>query len=188
MLTIREPRIIEREPYFVFGSYCTFQGDDEGPGWTGAEQEFNRRWGEVTHIKGDLTLASCTGRTRIVPRYRMTCTPASPQMRPMPEDRSTASTSTCSLRKARRAERVEETPTSFSMEHCMEYLLQSDALTGYRVKVMHRGPFPVLRYWHDAMADRRLVKLIAASTVRPLMWGLGSWIPECRLLGQRTII
>ena len=55
MLTIREPRIFERKPYFVFGSDCTFQGDDEGPGWSGADQEFNRWWGEVTHIKGDLT-------------------------------------------------------------------------------------------------------------------------------------
>ncbi len=56
MLTLSEPKIIEREPYNVVGSYCTYEGQDEGPGWTGADQEFNRRRAEVTNTKGDLTL------------------------------------------------------------------------------------------------------------------------------------
>ncbi len=80
----------------------------------------------------------------------------------------------------------------------MEFLPQSEALTGYKVKVTHRGPFrvtgytlivppglydpagdPVPRFWHEVTADGRLAKLIAASAVRPWVLGLGSWDPEC---------
>ena len=42
MLTLSEPRIIERGPYRVVGVYCAYAGDDEGPGWTGAETGFFR--------------------------------------------------------------------------------------------------------------------------------------------------
>ncbi len=56
MLTLSEPRVIEREPYNVVGSYCTYEGENEGPGWEGADREFNRRRGEVTNTNGDLTL------------------------------------------------------------------------------------------------------------------------------------
>jgi len=40
MRALSEPRIIERGPYKVVGAYCAYAGDDEGPGWTGAEHGF----------------------------------------------------------------------------------------------------------------------------------------------------
>jgi predicted transcriptional regulator YdeE len=56
MLQLSAPRIIERGPYQVVGAYCTFEGDDEGPGWTGAEKAFFSRRQEITNRIGDLTL------------------------------------------------------------------------------------------------------------------------------------
>ena len=56
MLTLSEPRVIERGPYKVVGVYCAYAGDDEGPGWSGAETEFFRRRDEVRNRKDDLVL------------------------------------------------------------------------------------------------------------------------------------
>lgn len=49
MLTLREPRIIARGPYNVVGAYCAFTGDDEGPGWQGAERGFFPRKHELSN-------------------------------------------------------------------------------------------------------------------------------------------
>lgn len=55
-LKLSEPRIIERDPYLVVGVYCTFEGNDEGPGWAGADAEFHRRRHEITNRKDDMLL------------------------------------------------------------------------------------------------------------------------------------
>jgi len=56
MLELSEPKIIERGPYLVVGAYSTFEGDDEGPGWSGAAQAFNARREEITNPVGDTLL------------------------------------------------------------------------------------------------------------------------------------
>jgi hypothetical protein len=56
MMTLGEPRIIERGPYLVVGAYSTFEGDDEGPGWKGASEEFNARREEIANRVGDMLL------------------------------------------------------------------------------------------------------------------------------------
>ena len=56
MLTLSEPRVFERGPYKVIGAYCAYVGDDEGPGWMGAESEFFRRRGEIKNRTDDLVL------------------------------------------------------------------------------------------------------------------------------------
>jgi predicted transcriptional regulator YdeE len=53
---LSEPKIIEREPYLVVGAYCTFEGDDEGPGWSGASEAFYARREEITNRKDDAVL------------------------------------------------------------------------------------------------------------------------------------
>jgi predicted transcriptional regulator YdeE len=56
MLTLSEPRIIEREPYLIVGAYCAFEGEDEGPGWSGAYETFSARREEIANRKGDMVL------------------------------------------------------------------------------------------------------------------------------------
>jgi hypothetical protein len=56
MLKFTEPRIIEREPWMVVGAYCTYEGDDEGPGWSGADSAFWPRLSKITNRKGSLAL------------------------------------------------------------------------------------------------------------------------------------
>jgi len=56
MLQLGEPTVIEREPYLVAGAYCTFEGEDEGPGWSGASQAFHARRGKITNRRGDTML------------------------------------------------------------------------------------------------------------------------------------
>jgi hypothetical protein len=56
MAKLSEPKIIEREPYLVVGAYCTFEGDDEGPGWSGASNAFYERRDEIKNRKGDTVL------------------------------------------------------------------------------------------------------------------------------------
>jgi len=56
MLTLSEPHVFERGPYKVIGAYCAYAGDDEGPGWMGAESEFFRRRGEIKNRTDDLVL------------------------------------------------------------------------------------------------------------------------------------
>jgi len=53
MLELSEPRIIERGPYLVVGAYATYEGEDEGPGWTGASKAFYERRGEIANAIGD---------------------------------------------------------------------------------------------------------------------------------------
>jgi predicted transcriptional regulator YdeE len=55
-LELSQPRIIERDPYLVVGVYCTYEGDDEGPGWSGAYAGFDRRRHEITNRKDDTVL------------------------------------------------------------------------------------------------------------------------------------
>ncbi len=85
----------------------------------------------------------------------------------------------------------------------MEYLGQSLEITGYPVKIQHRGAFKVTGYtilvpsrsdamipqfWHEVTADGRLDALKRASAVPPWVLGLGSWDPECEKGGQRYTI
>jgi predicted transcriptional regulator YdeE len=56
VLKLSEPRIIEREPYLVVGAYCTFEGEDEGPGWSGASKAFHSRRDEIANRKDDTML------------------------------------------------------------------------------------------------------------------------------------
>jgi len=56
MLTLSEPKIIEREPYLVVGAYATYEGEDEGPGWSGASSAFFARRDKVTNRKDDAVL------------------------------------------------------------------------------------------------------------------------------------
>ena len=56
MLALSEPRIIERGPYLVVGAYCTFEGEDEGPGWSGASKTLGARRGEITNRRDDTVL------------------------------------------------------------------------------------------------------------------------------------
>ena len=56
MLTLSEPRIMERGPYKVVGVHCAYAGDDEGPGWTGAETGFFTRRDEVKDRADDFVL------------------------------------------------------------------------------------------------------------------------------------
>jgi predicted transcriptional regulator YdeE len=56
MFTLSKPTIIKREPYLVVGAYAPFEGDDEGPGWSGASNAFFPRKGEITNQKDDMVL------------------------------------------------------------------------------------------------------------------------------------
>jgi hypothetical protein len=56
MAKLSEPKVIEREPYLVVGAYATFEGDDEGPGWSGASKAFYARRDEIQNRKGDAVL------------------------------------------------------------------------------------------------------------------------------------
>ncbi len=56
MLHLSEPRIIERGPYHIVGFYSEYQGENEGPGWAGAYEQFNRRQHEITHRVDDMQL------------------------------------------------------------------------------------------------------------------------------------
>ena len=56
MLTLSEPRITERGAYQVVGTYRTYEGDDEGPGWAGADSAFSARQNEITNRVDDMRL------------------------------------------------------------------------------------------------------------------------------------
>jgi hypothetical protein len=56
MLNLSKPEIIERGPYLVVGAYSTFEGEDEGPGWSGASTTFFARKDEIINRIGDLVL------------------------------------------------------------------------------------------------------------------------------------
>ena len=56
MMILSEPKIIEREPYLVVGAYCTYEGDDEGPGWAGASETFFARKEAINNRKDDAVL------------------------------------------------------------------------------------------------------------------------------------
>lgn len=56
MLNLSQPTIIERGPYKVVGAYCAYEGEDEGPGWSGAYDEFSRRQKEITNRTDDMIL------------------------------------------------------------------------------------------------------------------------------------
>lgn len=56
MLSLSEPRIIERGPYQIVGAYAPFEGD-EGPGWAAADKLFFTRRAEITNATDDMVLA-----------------------------------------------------------------------------------------------------------------------------------
>lgn len=56
MPRLSTPSIIERGPYAVVGAYCPFEGEDEGPGWEGADRAFFARKDEVQDRADDLVL------------------------------------------------------------------------------------------------------------------------------------
>lgn len=56
MHSLSEPEITEREPYLLVGAYAAFEGDDEGPGWSGASKVFYERRDEIKNRKGDAVL------------------------------------------------------------------------------------------------------------------------------------
>ena len=56
MMELSEPRIIQREPYQIVGAYATFEGEDEGPGWSGASKAFHARRQEIANRTGDTML------------------------------------------------------------------------------------------------------------------------------------
>jgi predicted transcriptional regulator YdeE len=87
----------------------------------------------------------------------------------------------------------------------MQYLTNSESLTGYRVKVERRDAFIIVGYtlivppgaagkravpqfWTDVIADGRLARLKQASPAPPWALGLGSWDPECPKHGFRYTI
>jgi hypothetical protein len=53
MLELSEPKVIERGPYLVVGAYAAYEGEDEGPGWSGASRTFYARRDEITNMVGD---------------------------------------------------------------------------------------------------------------------------------------
>lgn len=56
MLKLSEPRIIERGPYQVVGAYATYEGEDEGPGWSAADKAFFSRQSEIVNNTDSLVL------------------------------------------------------------------------------------------------------------------------------------
>lgn len=56
MLELDELKIIERGPYLVVGAYASYEGEDEGPGWSGASEAFWARRDEVPNRVGDAVL------------------------------------------------------------------------------------------------------------------------------------
>lgn len=56
MLELSEPRVIERGPYKVVGCYCAYEGENEGPGWSGAHKAFTGRQDEIANRTDDLML------------------------------------------------------------------------------------------------------------------------------------
>ena len=56
MLKFSEPRIIERGLYNVVGAYATFEGNDEGPGWSAADKAFFSRQSEIVNNTDSLVL------------------------------------------------------------------------------------------------------------------------------------
>jgi hypothetical protein len=55
-LRFREPRIITRGAYTVVGAWHPYEGDDEGPGWAGADAAFGSLSDWVSHRADDLML------------------------------------------------------------------------------------------------------------------------------------
>ena len=85
------------------------------------------------------------------------------------------------------------------------YLADSEEITGYKVKIWTGEAFRVVGFtllvtagrkfermvpdfWSEVVADGRLARLIAASTVQPWVLGLSSWDPECKKHGFRYTI
>ncbi len=47
------PQVAKQEPRCIVGCYCTFEGDDEGPGWSGAHAGLMGRIHEIPNRIGD---------------------------------------------------------------------------------------------------------------------------------------
>jgi hypothetical protein len=85
----------------------------------------------------------------------------------------------------------------------MSYIEDSQAATGYRVKLMHKPAFKVTgftlivppksagivpAFWDELLSDGRVEKLRAAAPTSPWVLGLGSWDPACEKHGSRYTI
>ncbi len=86
----------------------------------------------------------------------------------------------------------------------MDYLEKSEEITGYKVKIMHKGAFKIRGYtliippaqeenlvgkfWDDTLGDGRVERLIGAAPSPTWLLGLGSWDPECEKHGFRYTI
>ena len=46
MATLSEPKGIEHEPLLIVGAYASHEGEDEGPGWSGAAEAFHAHCNE----------------------------------------------------------------------------------------------------------------------------------------------
>ena len=56
MLHSANPRLSNTNPYHVAGMYCTYEGDNEETGWSGAYQAFNQIEAKITNRKDGMTL------------------------------------------------------------------------------------------------------------------------------------
>lgn len=70
-----EPRLITRGPYLVVGAWRAYQGDDEGPGWAGAQAAFDALAPRIVHRADGLTLGFIA-RTRMIPPSTLAFAPA----------------------------------------------------------------------------------------------------------------
>jgi hypothetical protein len=85
----------------------------------------------------------------------------------------------------------------------INYLSESEALTGYKVKVMRLNSFTIKGYtlivqpdddaaipvfWSEVTANGRLERLLNSSPGPTWLLGMGSWDPECPKRGQRYTI
>jgi hypothetical protein len=85
----------------------------------------------------------------------------------------------------------------------VEYIENSEAIVGYKVKIWHRPPFAIVGYtlivppgaatavpefYTQVTDDGRMAALRAASSVETWMLGLGSWDAECEKRGFRYTI
>jgi predicted transcriptional regulator YdeE len=85
----------------------------------------------------------------------------------------------------------------------INYLSESEELTGYKVSVMRREGFTLVGYtlivqpddekaipafWREVTTDDRLERLLQCSLSPTWCLGLSSWDPECPKRGQRYTI
>jgi hypothetical protein len=85
----------------------------------------------------------------------------------------------------------------------MYHIENSQAITGYTVKMLSRAAFNVVgftrlipphqdqlvdQFWEELRSDGRLEKLRKASNTQPWLLGMGTWDPECAPKGFRYTV